>query len=195
MTAAEPLEDHLPEDETPPQALDATEQAAAALKIAELEKKLAETHDKMLRALAEAQNTRQRAEKERQDTAKFAVSSFARALLPVADNLRRAIQSVPAEQREKAPELKGVLTGVEATERELLRALEANGIRKIEPLGQKFDPNLHEVMFEADSADKAPGTVVQVMEPGYTIHDRLLRPARVGVAKGDGDQPHVDEQV
>jgi molecular chaperone GrpE len=149
----------------------------------------------MLRALAEAQNTRHRAEKERQDTAKFAVSSFARDLLAVADNLRRALSSVTPEAREKNAELKNVLIGVEATDRELMRVLESNGIRKIEALGQKFDPNFHEVMFEAES-DKPAGTVVQVIEQGYTIHDRLLRPARVGVAKG-GDEGGggVDREV
>jgi molecular chaperone GrpE len=155
----------------------------ASAQIAELEKKLAETQDKMLRALAEAQNTRTRAEKEREDTAKYAVSSFARDLLTVADNLGRALAAVAPEAREKNPELKNVLIGVEATSRELQRVLENNKIRKIEALGQPFNPNLHEVMFEADS-DKPPGTVVQVIETGYTIHDRLLRPARVGVAKG-----------
>jgi molecular chaperone GrpE len=149
----------------------------------------------MLRALAEAQNTRNRADKERQDTAKFAVSSFARDLLTVADNLRRALEAVKPGQREANPDLKNVLVGVEATERELLRALEGAGVKKVEALGKMFDPNQHEVLFEADS-DQPPGTVVQVIDTGYTIHDRLLRPARVGVAKGGGGSSGtVDEQV
>lgn len=183
MTAADPAPQDQPAD------------APAPDRVAELERTLAETHDKMLRALAEAQNTRQRAEKERQDTAKFSVASFARALLSVADNLSRALNAVTPEQRQKTPELNGVMTGVEATERELLRALEANGVRKIAALGQPFDPNLHEVMFEADAPDKTPGTVVQVIEEGYTIHERLLRPARVGVAKGEPQAHAVDQQV
>lgn len=156
----------------------------ALKQIAELEKKLAETSDKMLRALAEADNTRRRAERERQDTAKFSVSSFARDMLSVSDNLRRALNAIPPEQREQNEQLKNIYTGVESTERELLRVFESNSIKKIEPLHQKFDPNLHEVLFESPDTDKPAGTVVQVIESGYMIHDRLLRPARVGVAKG-----------
>lgn len=185
MTEAAPI----PEDVPPAPADD-----NAAAKIAELEKKLAETQDKMLRALAESQNVRARGEKERQDMAKFAVSSFARDLLTVADNLRRALGAVKPEAREANPELKNVLIGVEATERELLRVFENNGIKKIEALGQPFDPNQHEVMFEADS-DKPPGTIVQVIDTGYTIHERLLRPARVGVARGGEGSAGVDQEV
>jgi molecular chaperone GrpE len=175
----------------------ADENAAAAAVVADLEKKLAEMNDKLLRALAETENTRRRLEKERMDTAKFAVSSFARDLLTVADNLRRALEAITPEQQEKIPELKNIFTGVEATERELLRVFESNGIKKVQPLGQIFDPNLHEVLFESDAAGKPPGTVLQVMEPGYTLHDRLLRPARVGVAKGGGapEGGHIDENV
>lgn len=158
--------------------------AAAQARIAELEAKLAEISDKAMRALADADNTRKRLEKERQDTAKFAVSSFARGLLSVADNLGRALAAITPEQRTQEGPLKTIFTGVEATERELQRALESNGIKKIDPLGHTFDPNLHEVMFEIDAPDQKPGTILQVMEPVYMIHDRLLRSARVGVAKG-----------
>lgn len=168
----------------------------SAILMADLEKKLAEANDKTLRALAEVENIRKRSERERQDTAKFSVSSFARDLLSVADNLRRALQAVTPEQREKIPELKNVLIGVEATERELLRIFENNGIKKVEPLGQKFDPNLHEVIFETEMADKPAGCVIQVVESGYTIHERLLRPARVGVAKGGEEtSTRVDQNV
>jgi len=169
----------------------------AQARVAELEAALATLNDKMLRALAEAENTRKRMEKERQDTAKFAVSAFARDLLSVADNLGRALSAITPEQKEQNEPLKNIATGVEATERELLRVLESNGIKRVECLGQPFDPNLHEVMFEIDDASKTPGTIVQVLEPAYTIHERLLRPARVGVAKG-GVQPeggHLDENV
>jgi molecular chaperone GrpE len=178
-------------ENTPPPE-EAPAASADAARVAELEQLLAATHEKMLRALAEAQNTRTRAEKDRQDTARFSVASFARALLPVADNLRRALDAVPPEARAG----NAVYTGVEATERELLRALEANGVKKIDALHKPFDPNLHEVMFEAEDPGHPPGTVVQVMEAGYMIHDRLLRPARVGVAKGvtsPGEQ--VDREV
>lgn len=170
---------------------------AAQARIAELEAALAALNDKMLRALAEAENTRKRMERERQDTAKFAVSAFARDLLSVADNLGRALSAITPAQKEQNEPLKNIAVGVEATERELLRVLENNGIKRMECLGQLFDPNLHEVMFEIDDADKAPGTIVQVLEPAYMIHDRLLRPARVGVAKG-GVQPeggHLDQNV
>ena len=170
----------------------------ALQQIAELNKKAAEAQDKMLRALADAENTRRRAERDRQDTAKFSVTSFARDLLTVSDNLRRALNAIPADQRDGNEQFKIIYEGVEATERELLRVFEKNSITKIEPLGQKFDPNLHEVIFEMPSADKAPGTITQVVEPGYMIHERLLRPARVGVAKsGDASSEGsmVDQQV
>jgi molecular chaperone GrpE len=171
--------------------------AAAQAKIAELEKKVAEIKDQALRALAEAENTRKRSERDRQDTAKFANASFARDLLSVADNLRRALSAITPESRDANPELKNIYTGVEMTERELLNMFERNNIRKVEPMGQKFDPNLHEVLFEAEVPGAAPGVVVQVIEPGYTLHERLLRPARVGVAKGTetGSGSNVDQEV
>ncbi|MFH1158085.1 MAG: nucleotide exchange factor GrpE [Pseudomonadota bacterium] len=197
MTDPQRQED--PEGEDRPGAIPAEAVApdAAAQQIAELTKKLAETSDKMLRALAEAENTRRRAERERQDTAKFSVAGFARDLLTVSDNLRRALNAIPQDERDRNEQLKTIFTGVEATERELLRIFENNGIKKIDPLHQKFDPNLHEVIFETEAEGKAPGTVVQVVEPGYMIHERLLRPARVGLAKGDGapEGAKVDKQV
>ncbi len=157
-------------------------------RIKELEAQNVEYKDKMMRALAEAQNTRARSDKARQDISKFAVSGFAKDMLSVADNLRRALDSVTEEQAKNNPELKNVLDGVEATERELLRVLSGNGIKKIDNLEDKiFDPNFHEVMFEAPMPGKASGTIIQVVENGYMIHDRLLRPARVGVAKSDGN--------
>ena len=170
---------------------------AAHARIEELEAALTALNDKTLRALAEAENTRKRMEKERQDTAKFAVSSFARDLISVADNLGRALSAITPEQKEQNEPLKNIAVGVEATERELLRALENNGIKRIECLGLPFDPNMHEVMFEIDDASQTPGTILQVLEPAYMIHERLLRPARVGVAKG-GTKPeggHLDQNV
>lgn len=153
-------------------------------RIAELEAKLAESNDRALRALAEADNTRKRLEKERQDTAKYAISGFARDLLSVADNLRRALNAITPEQQDASPEMKNIYVGVEMTERALMQLFEKHGITKIEPQGQMFDPNLHEVIFESDIPGQNAGTIIQVIEAGYTIHDRLLRPARVGVAKG-----------
>lgn len=195
-------DDELPEDQKEP--IELTNPAngptleEALQQIAALNERAAEMQDKMLRALAEAENTRRRAEKDRQDTAKFSVSTFARSLLSVADNLRRALEAIPADQREG----NAIYEGVAATERELLRTFENNSIKKIDPLGLKFDPNFHEVIFEIPSTDKEPGTVMQVVEPGFTIHERLLRPARVGVAKaadGSGGVPpagsSVDQEV
>lgn len=160
-------------------------QTAAHDQVAQLQAQLDDLRDRLLRAVAETENTRKRLEKERQDTAKYAVSGFARGLLSVADNLRRALEAIPDQARAENQHLESIYVGVEATERELLRAFEAAGIKKIEPMDQLFDPNFHEVMFEAEAPGKAPGTIVQLVEAGYIIHDRLLRPARVGVARGD----------
>ena len=164
-----------------------------------LNREAAESKDKMLRALADAENTRRRAERDRTDASKFAVTGFARDMLSVSDNLRRALNAIPAEQRNSNEQLKTIYEGVEATERELLRIFEKNGIVKVDPLNQKFDPNLHEVIFEIPSADKEAGTILQVVEPGYLIQERLLRPARVGVAKNDGSVvgagSTIDQQV
>ena len=152
--------------------------------IAKLEADLAEARDRMLRALAETENVRRRLEREREDTARYAISRFAGDLLSVADNLRRALDAVPAEAVKKDEFLAKLVDGVGATERTMLSVLEKNGVKKIDPTGQKFDPNFHEVLFEMDAPDKPVGTVVQVLEAGYTIGDRLLRPARVAAAKG-----------
>lgn len=142
----------------------------------------ASLRDRMLRALADAENTRRRAERMAQDSSKYAVADFARELLAVADNLRRTIAA--AEQR--APEPDGdaaLLEGVRATERALMHALGRFGVRKIDALGVPFDPTLHEAVIEVADESHPPGSVVQVLEDGFTIHDRLLRPARVAVAK------------
>jgi len=159
----------------------------ALQQIAELDKKLSETNEKMLRALAEAENTRRRGERARQDISKFSNANFARDLLNVSDNLRRALDSVTAEQLEESPVLKTVCEGVEATERELMRVFTNNGIKKIDVMGKIFDPNFHEVMFETPIPGKHAGEIIQVVETGYMIHERLLRPARVGVAKGGNE--------
>ena len=143
---------------------------------------LGELRERLLRTMAELENTRRRGEREREDTAKYAIAGFARSVLTVADNLRRAIASVPEEARESEA-VKPLLAGVEMTERELLRAFERHGIKAVEPLGEKFDHNFHQAMFEIESDGQPPGTVIQVMETGYVIADRLLRPAMVGIAK------------
>lgn len=141
--------------------------------------------DKLLRTLAEMENLRRRTEKEVADARAYATTGFARDMLTVTDNLRRAIESVPAEARDQADAtLKPILEGVELTERDLLKTLERHGIRKVEPLHERFDPNLHQAMFEAEDASIAAGTVTQVVQPGFVIGERVLRPALVGVSKG-----------
>ena len=163
-------------------------------RIAELEAEVAKYKDQALRALAEQENVRRRAQRDREDALKFATSSFAKDLVTVADNLRRAIDSVPEAQAAKDELLKGLMSGVSATERELLGAFEKHGIRKLDPMGEKFDHNFHQAIFELENTGKPAGTVVQVLQAGYTIHDRLLREAMVGVAKGPVAEPAAPEE-
>lgn len=152
---------------------------------AALEAEIASLKDQLLRSVADAENTRRRAQRDREDTAKYAVSGFAKELLAVADNLRRAIEAVGVDVRANDEHVSTLLTGVEATERQLLAAFDRAGIQRLDPLGSPFDPNFHQVMMELEGTDKPAGSVVQVLQPGYTIHGRLLREAMVCVAKGD----------
>jgi molecular chaperone GrpE len=151
-------------------------------RVAVLEVELAEHKDRLLRALAEAENTRRRAQRERDDATKYAISGFAKELLSAADNLRRALDSLP-EAEVGDDRTRSLLAGVAATERELLAVFERHGIRRIDPMGERFDHNLHQAIFEVEHGDRSPGTIVEVLQPGYLLHDRLLRPAMVGVAK------------
>ncbi|MDX1483858.1 MAG: nucleotide exchange factor GrpE [Alphaproteobacteria bacterium] len=150
----------------------------------------AELNDRMLRTAAELENFRRRAEKERQDTAKFAIAAFARDCLTVLDNLRRGLDSVSQEERKENPALETLAAGMELTERELLSTLERHGIVKVDPLGEEFDYDRHQAMFEVEDTTKPSGTVVEVVQPGYLLNDRLLRPAMVGVSKG-GPKPET----
>ena len=150
-------------------------------RIGELENQLAEAKQNVLYAQAEIQNVRRRAEKEAQDARAYATTSFARDILSVADNLERALDSIPTDLREDA-KFKGLVAGLEATGRELAAVFQRNGINRIAALGEPLDPNKHQAMLEVPS-DQAPGTIVQEMQGGYMIKDRLLRPALVGVAK------------
>jgi molecular chaperone GrpE len=144
----------------------------------------AELKERLLRALADMENLRRRTQREVEDARKFAVTGFARDLLEVADNLGRALASVPPEAREQSEFMKNLVLGVEMTGRSLQSAFEKHQVRRIEPQkGEKFDHNLHQAMFEVSTADQAPGTIAQVIQGGYVIADRLLRPALVGVAK------------
>ena len=161
--------------------------AAPEARAAALEAELAEHKDRLLRALAETENTRRRAQREREDAAKYAIAGFAKDLLSAADNLRRALDSLP-ESEIRDERTRSLLAGVAATERELLAVFERHGIRRIDPKGERFDHNFHQAVFEAERPDQASGTVAEVLQPGYVLHDRLLRPAMVGVAKG-GPKP------
>jgi molecular chaperone GrpE len=142
--------------------------------------------DRALRAMAELENLRKRSERERDEARQYAITSFARALLPVADNFARALAAIPEERRAKADDtLKAVIEGVDAIQRQLQTVLESNGVKLIQAEGQRFDPNLHHAVAEVPSEGAAPGTVVNVVQSGYTIGERLLRPAMVTVAKSD----------
>src|SRR5437868_14581797 len=155
-----------------------------------LEQEVAEYKDRLLRALAETENVRRRAQREREDASKYAIAGFARDLLPAADNLRRALESLP-ESEAKDERTRSLLAGVAATERELLGVFERHGIKRIDPKGEVFDHNFHQAIFEAERPDQPGGSVVEVLQPGYVLHDRLLRPAMVGVAKGGTKPPEA----
>ncbi|AHK43182.1 MULTISPECIES: nucleotide exchange factor GrpE [Ensifer] len=153
--------------------------------------------DKYLRLAAEMDNLRRRTERDVKDAKSYSVAGFARDMLAVSDNLRRALDAIPAEAKEAGEAgLTALIEGVEMTERAMLSALERHGVKKLEPEGQKFDPNFHQAMFEIPNADVPNNTVLQVVQAGYTIGDRVLRPAMVGVSKGgpkaaatEGDSP------
>ncbi|MCK1719630.1 nucleotide exchange factor GrpE [Bradyrhizobium sp. 141] len=150
-----------------------------------LQKEATEARDRMLRTLAEMENLRKRTAKEVADARLYGITGFARDVLDIADNLQRALDAVPAEARATAdPGLISLIEGVELTERSLLNALEKHGVKKLDPQGQKFDPNFHQAMYEVPDPSVPSGTVVQIMQAGYTIGERVLRPALVGVAKG-----------
>jgi len=143
-----------------------------------------ELKDKLLRALAESENVRRRAQRDREAASTYAIANFAREMLKVADNLRRALDSIDDEARRESESVESLVVGIEMTEREMLNAFERVGIKSIQALGQRYDHNLHEAMFDVEDATQPAGTIVQVLEGGYMLGERLLRPAKVGMAKG-----------
>ena len=151
--------------------------------VEELEAQIAALKDRVLRELAEQENIRMRARRERDEAVRFAGSAFAKDMVSSLDNLRRAIGSFPKDLAGDAP-LKEVLPGLEATERGLLKTFEKHGITRLDPLGEAFDPNRHDALHLIEGSDRPPGTIIEVLEPGYLYHGRLLRPAKVNVAKG-----------
>lgn len=177
-------------DETAHQPENAAAQGAptqpqAADPVAEARREAAEYKDKLLRTLAEMENLRRRTEREVADARAYSIRKFAGDVLAVADNMHRALETIDATVRASADgKIKALIEGVELTERELLNTLEKNGVRKFSPQGEKFDPNVHQAMFEMPTADVPAGHVAQVMQAGYMIGERVLRPALVGVSKG-----------
>ena len=156
----------------------------AGARIAELEEQVAELNDKLLRALAEAENVRRRAQRDKEDTAKYGIKNFAEGILGVADNLGRAMASIDADARVKDPNLENLFIGVEMVQKDLMSTFERYGVTPIKALGAKFDPMLHEAMYEIEDTDTPAGTIAQVLEPGYVLHGRTLRAAKVGITKG-----------
>lgn len=186
-----------------PNGTDANDEAAEVLRedqapeadpVAALEAEKVDLKDRLMRALAETENLRRRGEREAKDAKAYAIAGFARDMLNVADNIRRALDSAKAAEGADAPGVKALIEGVELTERDLLATLARHGVKLLEPEGQKFDPNFHQAMFEVPN-DKVPsGTVVQVVQNGYAIGDRVLRPAMVGVARGGPKPAPAQEQ-
>lgn len=163
-------------------------------RLATLEADMTRLQNELLYARAETENVRRRLEQQAEDRGKYAVANFAKDVLNVADNLRRALDAVPPSAREGNDIANTLTVGVEMTEREMLSTLERYGIRPVAAMGARFDPNFHQAMMEMEDTTQPEGTVVMVMQPGYTIHDRLLRPAMVGVSKG-GPKTPPGEQV
>lgn len=200
-------------EETPPQPEPATESVCAASSepeagaapadddavaaedaLAKLAAENAELKDRLLRALAEVENVRRRADRDRQDASQYAVTGFARDMLAIADNFSRALAACPKELLEGLdPKVKGIIEGVGATERQLLSTLERHGIKPIDTSDGKFDPHRHQAIAEVPGSGKPKGAIVNVIQPGYTIGERLLRPAMVTVAAGEPAKPAAEE--
>jgi molecular chaperone GrpE len=161
----------------------------------EKEQQIAELRDQLMRALAETENVRKRAQRDVEEANKYAVTGFARHLVSVLENLQRATQSIPGELRASNPAVKNLSDGVEMTQRELLTVFEKFGIRRIDPVNEKFDHNFHQAMTQIADDKVEPGTILQVLQAGYVLHDRLLQPALVAVAKRSEAPAQVDTQA
>lgn len=159
------------------------------------EAQLAEMKDQLLRAVAETENVRRRSARDVEESSKYAVAGFARDLIAVSENLQLALQNIPAQGREQSELVRTLAEGVEMTLRELLSVFEKHGIRRVNPLGEKFDHNFHQAVSQIEDPTKPPGTVLQVFQAGYTLHDRLLRPAMVVVSKQGESEPRLDTKA
>lgn len=166
------------------------EQPAANDPLAKAQAEIAELKDRLLRTAAESENLRKRMEREKEDALKYGAAKFSKDVLTVADNLRRAIETLPKSEADASEPVRNLVVGIEATERELLSVFERHGITRIDPKGQRFDPNQHQAMFEVQDPNQPAGVVVQVIAAGYMQHGRLLRAAMVGVSKG-GPAPEI----
>lgn len=193
-TSSEAGETQMPEAETPDIKTPDTQtpdteknaQAEEAEAAPSPEDRLADTNDQLLRALAELENTRRRADRDRAEALKYGAASFARDMLGVADNLQRALKAVAELDQETLPDAaKSLLEGVAATERDLIASMGRHKVSPVSPMGEKFDPNMHEAMFEAPGTGQPAGTIIEVIETGYMMDERLLRPAKVGIAKDE----------
>jgi molecular chaperone GrpE len=175
-----------PQSASPSQPQGAAGEAAKSLDevVTALQAEVGELKDRWLRAHAEVENIRKRAEREREDAAKYAITKLARDIVSVGDNFQRAIDAVPPGAAEQDPTLKSFLEGVTMTERELLNVLDRHGIKRLQPINEPFNPHLHQAVTQVPRSDVPAGTVVEVYQAGYTIEDRVLRPAMVGVAQG-----------
>ena len=172
---------------------DGDAEADPTARIAELETQVAELEDKWKRAMAETVNVQQRAERAKQDATRYGAANFAKEMLSVADNLQRALAAIDEDARKADDSLDNLWTGVEMTEREMLNAFERLGVKEVPAEGHKLNPHVHDAMMEMDAPSVPVGTIVQVVQTGYMLHDRLLRPAKVIVAKG-GPAEAPDEQ-
>ena len=194
------MSDQAKDERVPEENVTADEAAAATAgessdyeALVKLLKENEELKDRALRTVAEMENLRRRTAREIQDARAYAVANFARDMLSVSDNLRRALDAIPAETRATVDAgLAGLIEGVEMTERSMLSTLERHGVKKLDPEGEKFDPHFHQAMFEVPNPEVPTNTVVQVVQPGYSIGERVLRPAMVGVAKGGPKHPVSD---
>ncbi|MBI3433724.1 MAG: nucleotide exchange factor GrpE [Proteobacteria bacterium] len=187
-------------DAAPPPAASETapapEPAPTVEALAAMTKEAADLKERLLRTLAEMENLRRRTEREVADTRVYGIAGFARDVLGVADNMRRALDAIGAQARADADAAsKSLIDGIELTERELLKAMEKHGVRRFDPAGEKFDPNRHQAMFEIPDAKTPAGHIVQVVQAGFMIAERVLRPALVGISKGAPKAPPAEATV
>lgn len=173
----------------------AVEAPSLEARVAELEAQVSDLTDRLLRAHAELDNFRKRTEREKADLAKYAISKFAADIVVLGDNFQRAVAAVPADAAERDATLKGMLEGINMMDREFLNVLARHGVKRVDPDGQPFNPHLHQAVMEQQNPDVPSGTVVQVFQPGYTIEDRVLRPAMVVVSTGGPKQKPAEKQA